>query len=93
MATRESMNNLITEIKEKIESAKKELDETNRNGYDVDTDYTNAQTTLELAEAEIDHMNISANAQQREQLHRLHLQVSQVLNDMYLDQVDLDEYS
>ncbi|GAA0500420.1 DUF2524 family protein [Virgibacillus sp. MSP4-1] len=93
MATRDSMEQLITEIKDKIDTAKKELDETNRNGYDVDSEYTNAQTNLEQAEAEIEHMKLSANHQQREQLHRLHLQVSQVLNDMYLDQVDLNEYS
>ncbi len=93
MTTRDSMENFIREINEKMEIAKKELDETNRNGFNVDNEYSTAQLALEEAEAEIERMRISANAQQKEQLHRLHLQVSRLLNDMYLDENDLNEYS
>ncbi|WP_102028486.1 DUF2524 family protein [Salirhabdus sp. Marseille-P4669] len=93
MTTRDSMENFLREINEKMEIAKKELDETNRNGFNVDNEYSTAQLALEEAEAEIERMRISANAQQKEQLHRLHLQVSRLLNDMYLDENDLNEYS
>jgi hypothetical protein len=92
MTTRDAMFNFIEEIKVKMEQARKEIDETNRNGYEVDSDYTNAQVALEEAEKEIEHMKISANSQQKEELYRLHLQVSQLLNDMYLDEVDINEY-
>ncbi|MBB6455429.1 polyhydroxyalkanoate synthesis regulator phasin [Salirhabdus euzebyi] len=92
MTTRDAMERFIEEVMEKVEAAKQELDETNKNGYEVDEEYSSTQMGLERAEADIEHMKISANAQQREQLHRLHLQVSQLLNDMYLDQVDVNEY-
>ncbi len=93
LTTRDAMENFIRDINERMELAKKELDETNRNGYNVDSEYSAAQVGLEQAEAEIEQMKLSANAQQKEQLHRLHLQVSRLLNDMYLDENDLNQYS
>jgi chromosome segregation ATPase len=92
MTTRDAMERFIREANEKLEAARKELEETNRNGFQVDAEYTSAQIALEQLEREIEHMKISANAQQKEQLHRLHLQASHLLNDMYLDENDLEQY-
>ncbi|KGX86778.1 DUF2524 family protein [Pontibacillus litoralis] len=85
MATRASMDELMADATEKIEAAKTELDRTDRMGYDVDEQYTQAQMGLEKLEQRIDKLMDSANHQQKDQLHRLHLQVSQYLQDMILD--------
>lgn len=92
MATRDSMDHLLTEAHEKLESARKELDEAKKLGFQAGDDYTQAQLGLEDMEKEIDKMMHSANHQQKEELHRLHLQVSQCLNDMILDHEDLNQY-
>ncbi|MCP8617818.1 DUF2524 family protein [Salirhabdus salicampi] len=92
MTTHASMEHFVEEIKERVAIAKGQLNETNRNGYPVDEEYSDAQIALEQAERAIEHMMISANDQQKEELYRLHLQVSHVLNDMYLDETDLEQY-
>ncbi|QTN00137.1 DUF2524 family protein [Sediminibacillus dalangtanensis] len=89
MATRQSIDDLIARTTACISEAEEQLDITNRNGYSVDADYSEAQAKLTQMEAEIAKLMDSSNAQQREQLHRLHLLASQCLNDMILDQNDL----
>ncbi|GGM36898.1 hypothetical protein GCM10011351_23830 [Paraliobacillus quinghaiensis] len=89
MATRQSMEELIAKAEQKLDVAKKQLDRVNRNGYEVDEAYTEAQIELSNMDSEIDKMMLSANHQQREQLHRLHLQVTDYWNDMILDANDL----
>ena len=85
MATRQSMEELIAKAELKLEVAKEQLDRANRNGYEVDEAYTEAQVELSNMDSEIDKMMRSANHQQKEQLHRLHLQVTDYWNDMILD--------
>lgn len=92
MATRKSVENMIAMANEKLEEARKELQEANQLGYQVDDEYTQAQLGLEEMENEINNLMHSADHQQKEQLHRLHLQVSQCLNDMILDHEDLEQY-
>jgi len=89
MATRQSMEELIEKAELNLEVAKEQLDKANRNGYEVDEAYTQAQLELSNMDAEIDKMILSANDQQKEQLHRLHLQVTDYWNDMILDANDL----
>ncbi|CQR48189.1 hypothetical protein BN1058_02541 [Paraliobacillus sp. PM-2] len=91
MATRESMEAMINKTEEIITQAKHELDQANRNGYEINTSYNQAQTELSNLEAEIEKLMHSANHQQKEQLHRLHLQVSRYLNDMILDENQLHD--
>lgn len=91
MATRDSMDELIKDTNQYIAEAETQLDITNRNGFEVDSSYVQAQQKLSEAEGDIEKMMVSANHQQKEQLHRLHLRVSQSLNDMILDHVDMDE--
>ncbi|SDK09235.1 DUF2524 family protein [Sediminibacillus albus] len=89
MATRQSVENLIERTNSYIAEAEQQLNITNRNGYEVDAAYSQAQRMLSEIELEIEKMMVSANPQQRDQLHRLHLKASQCLNDMILDQNDL----
>jgi len=92
MATRDSMEHLVSEANQKLEDARSELDAAKKLGYKAGDDYTQAQIGLEGLEKDIDKMMHSANHQQKEELHRLHLQVSQCLNDMVLDHEDLNQY-
>ncbi|QDP40925.1 DUF2524 family protein [Radiobacillus deserti] len=89
VATRESIDNLISKANQYIDQAEKELDITNRNGFHVDESYTTAQQKLNEVEQEIQKMMDSASHEQRDQLHRMHLRVSQYINDMVLDRVDI----
>ncbi|MFB1051410.1 DUF2524 family protein [Paraliobacillus sp. JSM ZJ581] len=85
MATRESMDAMIVKTEKVITEAKYQLDQANRNGYEVNASYDQAQVELSNLEAEIKKLMDSANHQQKEQLHRLHLQANRYLNDMILD--------
>lgn len=85
MATRQSVEAIIAKTEEVILRAKEQLDQTNRNGYEITTIYDQAQAQLSNLDDEINKLMDSANHQQREQLYRLHLQVSRYLNDMILD--------
>ncbi|MDC3422888.1 YtzC family protein [Aquibacillus sp. 3ASR75-11] len=87
VATRESVQQLIEEATIRLSEAENQLKITNRNGFEVDDSYSNSQQRLSEMEDAIKKMMDSANHQQREQLHRLHLRVSQTLNDMILDQI------
>ncbi|WP_117149624.1 DUF2524 family protein [Paraliobacillus zengyii] len=89
MATRQSMDDLIEKAEQKLEVAKQQLDLANRNGYRIDNDYAEAQIDLSNMDTEIEKMMLSANHQQKEQLHRIHLQVTDYWNDMILDENDL----
>ncbi|GAA5417717.1 hypothetical protein Pryu01_02792 [Paraliobacillus ryukyuensis] len=89
MATRQSIENIIEKAENVLSEAKDQLNVANRNGYEINESYDRAQRHLSNLDAEINKLMDSANHQQREQLHRLHLQVSAYLNDMILDQTQL----
>ncbi|WP_407271944.1 DUF2524 family protein [Radiobacillus sp. PE A8.2] len=93
MATRQSVENLIEKANQCLAEANAQLNVTNRNGYDVDNGYTEAQQRLANVYDDIEKLMDSANHQQRDQLHRLHLRVSDSLNDMILDHVDTTQFS
>ncbi|MDL4842580.1 DUF2524 family protein [Aquibacillus rhizosphaerae] len=91
MATRESVDNLISQANACISEAENQLDITNRNGYEIDSAYSEAQRKLADMEQEIQKLMDSASHQQRDQLHRVHLAVSQHMNDMVLDRIQMDQ--
>ena len=91
MATRQSVENLIEKANLYVDEAKNQLNITNRNGYEIGNDYIEAQQKLTEVEQDIEKLMASANHQQREQLHRLHLMVANYLNDMVLDRIDINE--
>ncbi|QGH36983.1 DUF2524 family protein [Gracilibacillus salitolerans] len=92
MATRDSVENLLIEGQHIIQQAEEQLDMSNRNQFLLNEDYTNAHLELEKLSQSIDRVMASANAQQREQLHRFQLVVNEKLNDMILDQVDVTRF-
>lgn len=92
MATRKSVEEIIGQTTEKIEQAREQLTQANKNGFGINDDYVQAQADLAQVEHQIQSIMNSANHQQRDQLRRLHFQVSRVQNDMVLDQVDLNRY-
>ncbi|WP_181349487.1 DUF2524 family protein [Thalassobacillus sp. CUG 92003] len=93
MTTRDSIDGLIHEATNRLDQANQAMNQADRNGYSINDEYVATQQALEQTEVEIQKMMNSANHQQKEQLHRLHLQVSQCLNDMILDAIDVDEHS
>nr|WP_255639676.1 DUF2524 family protein [Aquibacillus saliphilus] len=92
VATRQAVEDLIDKANEYLLTAGEQLDITNRNGFEIDDSYSQAQRNLSEVEQEIQNMMDSANHQQRDQLHRLHLKVSHYMNDMVLDQIDLNHF-
>ncbi|UFT98163.1 YtzC family protein [Radiobacillus kanasensis] len=93
VANRESIDQLISKANQCIDQAEKELDITNRNGFHIDESYTEAQRNLGEIEQEIQNMMNSASHEQRDRLHRIHLRVSQYMNDMILDRVDTTHFT
>ncbi|PWU68103.1 MULTISPECIES: DUF2524 family protein [Gracilibacillus] len=91
MTTRDSIENLLIEGQHIIQQAEEQLDMSNRNQFEMNEDYYNAQLELEKLAQGIERVLNSANAQQKEQLHRFQLIVNEKLNDMIMDQVDLTE--
>ncbi|MBM7570894.1 DUF2524 family protein [Aquibacillus albus] len=92
VATRESVYALIEKANQALSYAEEQLKVTNRNGFEIDASYSEAQLQLSEVEQEIQKLMASANHQQREQLHRLHLRVNQYLNDMVLDHIQMNDF-
>ncbi|MCT2535830.1 YtzC family protein [Aquibacillus koreensis] len=92
VATRESVDNIIQQANQCIENAEEQLDISNRNGYEINSEYSNVQRELANVENEIRKLMDSASHQQRDQLHRIHLVVTNYMNDMVLDHIQLNKY-
>src|SRR5699024_4665474 len=92
MATRDAMEHLLTEGQQIIQQAEEQLDMSNRNEFKINENYTNAHLELEQLVQKIEKMMGSANAQQKDELHRFQLLVNEKLNDMIFDQIDVTRY-
>lgn len=84
MATRESMDNLIQQCEDAIRFAHDQLQESRAQEHYNDIGYTDALQSLEDAYNDLAKMALSANSQQREQLHRMRLQLQQLQNQMII---------
>jgi hypothetical protein len=84
MATRESMENLIQQCEDAIRYAQNQYKESSLQEHYNNDDYTNALQSLEDTYQDICKMAQFANSQQREQLHRMRLQLQQIQNTMIL---------
>ncbi|QED49037.1 YtzC family protein [Cytobacillus dafuensis] len=82
MATRESMDNLIQQCEDAIRFANDQLQEGRMQQHYDDLGYTDALQSLEAAYNDLSKLALSSNAQQREQLHRMRLQLQQLQNQM-----------
>ncbi|HEY2419766.1 MAG TPA: YtzC family protein [Neobacillus sp.] len=84
MATRDSMDNLMQQCEDAISFAQNQYRESSLQQHYNNDDYTKALQDLEQTYQDIAKMAQFANSQQREQLHRMRLQLQQVQNTMIL---------
>jgi uncharacterized protein YutE (UPF0331/DUF86 family) len=84
MATRASMDNLTQQVEDTIRYAEDQYKQSSLQEHYNNDDYSGALQQLEETYNDICKMAISANGQQREQLHRMRLQIQQLQNSMIL---------
>ncbi|CAH2717535.1 hypothetical protein BACCIP111895_04749 [Neobacillus rhizosphaerae] len=84
MATRESMDNLMQQCEDAIRYAEEQYKQSSLQEQYNDDNYTQALQALEETYGDIAKMANFANSQQREQLHRMRLQLQQLQNSMIL---------
>lgn len=84
MATRQSVDEHIQQCEDAIRIAQEEYEKANMQEHYDDLSYTSSMQQLEQAYNDIAKLALSCNAQQREQLHRMRLQLQQLQNEMIL---------
>ena len=84
MATRQSMEEFFQRCEEVIRNAEDQFVVANKQEHYNDDDYTDALQQIENAYNDLTNLAHSANGQQREQLHRMRLQLQQLQNSMIL---------
>jgi polyhydroxyalkanoate synthesis regulator phasin len=85
MATRDSMDNLMKQVEDTIRYAEEQYKQSSLQEQYNDVGYTSALQQLEQTYQDICTMAHSANGQQREQLHRMRLQIQQLQNSMIIE--------
>ncbi|MFC3883295.1 YtzC family protein [Bacillus songklensis] len=85
MTTRQSVDKLLQHCEDTVRFAKGQLSESRKQEHYNLSEYTEAQQGLENAYKELEEFSHSANAQQREQLYRMRLQVQNLQNEMILE--------
>lgn len=84
MATRQSIENCLHQCEQAIDFAQQQFSESSKQEHYNDVEYTEAMQQLEAAYNDLAQLAHSANAQQREQLNRMRLQLQQMQNQMTL---------
>lgn len=84
MATRESVEQLIQQCEDAIRFANDQYTISSTQQHYNDKEYVQALQQLEDAYNDLARLAHSANGQQREQLHRMRLQLQQMQNQMIL---------
>ncbi|MBU7593931.1 YtzC family protein [Metabacillus halosaccharovorans] len=84
MATRQSVNEYIQRCTDAIEYAREQYKIGSQQEHYNASEYTKALQGLENAVNDINHLSLSANDQQQDQLYRMRLQLQQVQNEMIL---------
>lgn len=85
MATRESVESLIQQCEDAIRFANDQLQIDRTQEHYNDVGYMEALQSLENAYNDLAKLAHSANSQQREQLHRMRLQLQQLQNQMIIN--------
>ncbi|WHY66049.1 MULTISPECIES: YtzC family protein [Bacillaceae] len=85
MATRDSMDDLMQQVEDTVRFAQEQYKQSSLQEHYNDDDYTKALQQVEDTYQDIAKMALSANSQQREQLHRMRLQLQQLQNTMILE--------
>jgi Protein of unknown function (DUF2524) len=84
MATRQSVENLLQQCEDAIRNAHEQYKDHSKQEYYNDAEFTQAMQQIETSYNDLAKMALSANGQQRDQLHRMRLQLQQVQNNMIL---------
>lgn len=84
MATRQSVDNLLQQCEEAIQFAEEQNQLSSMQGSYNEDNYILALQKLEAAYNDLAKLSLSANAQQREQLHRMRLRLQQMQNHMII---------
>lgn len=84
MATRESVDTLLQQCEDAIRFAGEQFEEGRLQEHYNDEGYYHALQSLEDAYNDLCQLAHSANSQQREQLHRMRLQLQQLQNKMII---------
>ena len=85
MATRDSMDNLMQQVEDAIRYAEEQYKQSSLQEQYNNDNYTQALQQVEQTYQDIAKMALSANGQQRDQLHRMRLQLQQLQNTMILE--------
>lgn len=86
MATRQSMDEFIHKCEEVIKYAEDQYSVASKQNHYHNDSYTDALQQLEGTYNELTDLARSANGQQREELHRMRLQLQQLQNSMILQE-------
>ncbi|KAB7705557.1 DUF2524 family protein [Bacillus aerolatus] len=84
MATRQSVDDCLEQCKNALNYATDQYEEASLQEHNNVGTYNQSQLMLEEAYNDLDKLLLSANEQQREQLHRMRLQIQQMQNNMIL---------
>ncbi|SFC58967.1 Protein of unknown function [Bacillus sp. OV322] len=84
MATRQSIEDCLQQCEAALRSGLEQYREGAKQEHYGDLAYTDSQGLLQEALNDVDRMWESCNHQQREQLHRMRLQLQQMQNNMIL---------
>jgi hypothetical protein len=92
MATRKSVEDFLAQCEDTIRYAQEQVTMRRQQEHYNMTEYTDALNQLEERGNDLAHLALSCNGQQREQLHRMRLQLQQLQNDLTLDENIITEY-
>ncbi|WP_226670238.1 YtzC family protein [Metabacillus litoralis] len=84
MATRQSVDEYLQRCTEALEYAQDQYQTGSQQEHYNETEYTKALQQLENAVNDINHLSLSSNDQQQDQLYRMRLQLQQIQNKMIL---------
>ncbi|QFT90280.1 hypothetical protein FIU87_16570 [Bacillus sp. THAF10] len=84
MATRDSVEQFIQQCEDTLRTAHAQYREAQQLEHYNGTEFTQAQEQIEATYNDLMHLSQSCNAQQREQLNRMRLQLQSLQNDMTL---------
>ncbi|SEM40298.1 Protein of unknown function [Mesobacillus persicus] len=84
MATRQSVEEHIQQCEDAIRNAHEEYIKASKQEHYEDASFDMSLQQLEQAYNDISKLALSCNGQQREQLHRMRLQLQQVQSNMIL---------
>ncbi|MGM0874991.1 MAG: YtzC family protein [Bacillota bacterium] len=84
MATRQSVDDYLQRCTDAIEYAREQYQTGAKQEHYNEIEYTKALQGLENAVNDINHLSLSANDQQQDQLYRMRLQLQGLQNEMIL---------